>query len=322
MFSVVVPTYNRPQSLASLLESLRIQKYPHQNFEVIVVYTQGDISESFLKSFRSPFTLTALCIDDPQFCGRSASLKRNAGAAKAKYPWLAFIDDDCIAHPEWLNNASLRINDSIHGIEGLTQIPKPDKPTFTYKGLLALSRFGGYQTCNMFYRKDSFFKVNGFDLNFPFYLEDTDLAWSFMDNNYKLQQADDVIVQHPVPPANNYRWIENAIRSRKIPYLAKKHPALFKKYKFKGLSKSSTFFILLLAFIIIGIAANGGALLAIALGAGLYLGSTSLYVFYLLRKCHYSAKELFEMLCYYPIIPPLSFVQLMRGNIDHHVFVL
>lgn len=320
MFSVIAPTYNRPKTLQSLIHSLESQSFPLNQFEVIVVYSQGDTSEMLLKSYQGPLHLIALLIDDPIHNGRSASLKRNRGAERAQHQWLAFIDDDCIADSSWLANAQKVIYDrNPSAIEGLTQIPPTAKPTFTGRGLQNLSRFGGYQTCNMFYNKADFDSVGGFDPHLPFYLEDTDLAWSILEKNKSIVPAGDVIVTHPVPPSNVYRWIENAIRARKIPYLAKKHPELFKKKNFRALSRSSRLmgFVFLILLILLPF-----SLIAFGLGLFAYLILSWMYVFYLLRDSHYTFKEASSMLLSYPLVPPIAAIQLLRGNLEHRIFIL
>lgn len=322
MFSVVVPTYNRPGLLQKLLESLEKQTFSKNNFEVIVVYTRPDTSEATLSSFSPSYSLKPLVIDDPDHIGKSASLKRNKGAESAKYEWLAFIDDDCIADPDWLTNAHKTILEkNPAAVEGLTKIPIDTRMTFTAKGLQFLSQFGGYQTCNMFYKKESFVAAGGFDNNLPFYLEDTDLAWSVLEKDQLIVPAKDAIVTHPVPSPNVYRWIENAVRTRKIPYLARKHPELFKKMRFKALSKSNLILgILLIATLTL--VAIYQSVPVIIVGLTIYFSLSSAYVFYLLRDCKYSSRELAQMLFAFPLVPPISLFQLMRGNIEQRTFIL
>lgn len=322
MFSVIVPTYNRPETLKKLLQSLEKQTFSKELFEVIVVYSQKDTSESFLSTFKTTFKLVPLCIEDKEFNGKSASIKRNCGVQKAQYSWLAFTDDDCVSDSDWLANASKVISSKkTSGIEGKTVVPHQEKQTFTAKGMAFLSQFGGYQTCNMFYEKEAFLKIGGFDSNLPFYLEDTDMAWSFLEKDLTLTPAENVVVTHPVPEPNVYRWIENAIRTRKIPYLAKKHPLMFKKTNFKALSKSS----LIMALLFIGIFIVSIATLSLnylMIGLGCYLLLSSLYVLYLLRDCTFQWRELLRMFLFFPLIPPISFFQLLRGNIEQRTFVI
>ena len=51
-FSIIIPTYNRPQILAGCLEAIALLEYPRDRFEVIVV---DDGSENPLDSIVEPF---------------------------------------------------------------------------------------------------------------------------------------------------------------------------------------------------------------------------------------------------------------------------
>jgi glycosyltransferase involved in cell wall biosynthesis len=321
MFSVIIPTYNRPQTLQRVLTSLEKQSLPLGEFEVLVAITNDDLSLDWLKAFKTSLKLIPVIFSDTKFQGKSASLKRNIGAQHAQFPWLAFIDDDCEAHEDWLMKAKeMILKQNTVAMEGFTQIPKPATMTFTYKGLKKLEHFGGYQTCNMFYLKKYFDDIGGFDMNLPFYMEDTDIAWSFLEKNHKITPNEHSIVYHPVPPANVGRWLDNAFRCRYIPYLYKKHPELFKKNGFRALTKSHLMLLTVILLVTLFFSATL-SLTALLLGLLLYLGLSSFYVLFILRNCSSRFSERFMMILIYPLIPPISFIQLMRGNLEQRVFV-
>jgi len=54
-FSIVIPTYSRPDQLAAYLNSLEAFDYPRDRFEVIVV---DDESPQFLPPYKGPLTMT------------------------------------------------------------------------------------------------------------------------------------------------------------------------------------------------------------------------------------------------------------------------
>jgi glycosyltransferase involved in cell wall biosynthesis len=96
--SVVIPTHDRPERLASCLEALARQDLPKQRFEVIVV-DDG--------SPRSPTQAVEAVGDRLQTTllrqARSGPAgARNAGAGRARGALLAFTDDDCEPAPGWL----------------------------------------------------------------------------------------------------------------------------------------------------------------------------------------------------------------------------
>lgn len=91
-FSVIVPTYRRPELLADALASVTAQTF--RDIEVIVVDddpdgSAADVVAGFARS--SPgVTVTYLRNDH----ARGGSGTRNAGLDRARGEWIAFLDDD------------------------------------------------------------------------------------------------------------------------------------------------------------------------------------------------------------------------------------
>ena len=224
--SVVVPTHWRPQLLARLLESLAGVAYRADDLEVIVVGTASDTGRSIVERFArtSAFPVTYLVVPDSE--ATSPAFKRNAGVAAARGSIVAFTDDDCVVGPRWLAASVPLFDDARLGaVEGAVEIPRPEMPTSTYRGSLRLSRQGGYQTCNMLYRRSTFLEAGGFDLRFPYYMEDTDLGYSVLERGHRIGFAPDAIVVHPVERARPLKLLTMARTVRQMPYLFAKHPA-------------------------------------------------------------------------------------------------
>ena len=73
-FSVIVPTHNRPRTLALLLESLSSQELSSDMFEILVIPSPRDLS---LDKFNHIGNMRMLLpVKDP-YNGTSASFKRN-----------------------------------------------------------------------------------------------------------------------------------------------------------------------------------------------------------------------------------------------------
>lgn len=88
--SVVVPTYNRKESLLRTLNALARQTFPADDFEVVVVSDGAtDGTAEALKQVKMPYCLTFI---EQQNQGPSAA--RNNGARRAAAPLLVYIDDD------------------------------------------------------------------------------------------------------------------------------------------------------------------------------------------------------------------------------------
>ncbi len=94
--SVVVPTRGRPGALKRCLESLSRQDYPTDAFEIVVI-DDGSPQPVTLPDFGSGASLTL----QRQAQGGPAAA-RNHGLEHARGEYVAFIDDDCEASPDWL----------------------------------------------------------------------------------------------------------------------------------------------------------------------------------------------------------------------------
>ena len=97
-FSIVIPTYNRPERLADCLAAIALLDYPRHRFEVIVVDDGSNVSlEPVVTPLQNQLDITLLRQEN---AGPAAA--RNQGAAKAKGQFLAFTDDDCQPSADWL----------------------------------------------------------------------------------------------------------------------------------------------------------------------------------------------------------------------------
>jgi glycosyltransferase involved in cell wall biosynthesis len=122
--SVIIPTYNRKDSLLRTLESLARQTYPHDRFEVIVVDDAAQIGTS------PQFDVEAFSLDlaylSPGHLG--AADARNHGAIHSRGEILVFVDDDIVLSPTALNRLVQDIQAERDGIVigALTQVSSAD----------------------------------------------------------------------------------------------------------------------------------------------------------------------------------------------------
>jgi GT2 family glycosyltransferase len=99
MFSVVVPTYNRPSQMRRCLYALASLEYPRDRYEVIVVDDGGRRPvETVCRSFRDRLALRIV-----RTLHRGPAHARNTGVALSRARWVAFTDDDCRVAPDWLS---------------------------------------------------------------------------------------------------------------------------------------------------------------------------------------------------------------------------
>lgn len=169
-FSVVIPTYERHDSLTALMACLARQT--HTDFEVVVI----DQSSAPWRDRDRDFGFD-LCYVHTDVKGAVSA--RNAGADIACGAILAYTDDDCRPPDTWLAAAAAAFDaQPVVGLEGLIKSDKHDDPAWrpvtneNFRGI-------GFMTANLFVRSGVFHALGGFDtaLENPHFREDTDLGW-------------------------------------------------------------------------------------------------------------------------------------------------
>jgi len=97
-FTVVVPTFNRPEELAGCLRALSALEYARDAYEVLIVDDGGCVDLTQALHCAAPTMRTRVL----RQANRGPGAARNTGAMEAEGRWLAFTDDDCRPHVEWL----------------------------------------------------------------------------------------------------------------------------------------------------------------------------------------------------------------------------
>jgi len=228
--SIVIPTFNRLESLKACLAGIQNQSYPSDRFEVIVA---DDGSSDGTAEF-----LEAHCKTSEQYrfvrCTHAGQANaRNVAAKIAKGEWLAFIDDDCVPSDKWIEEASTHFdNTDISIIEG--QVISEARDLKCFDRTMEVTQGGRFLTCNIFYRKSEFDRVCGFSVGFPRYREDTDLAWRVLGHQDPTNRSifeSKAEVCHRVNRFTIGGLIRQAFRLKRAYYearLCKEHP---KKYR-------------------------------------------------------------------------------------------
>jgi glycosyltransferase involved in cell wall biosynthesis len=98
LFSIIIPTYSRPEQLAACLEAIAKLDYPRERFEVIVVDDGSPTPPDNVVALFSS-RITAKCLRQ-NHAGPAAA--RNKGATCAVGELLVFTDDDCLPDHNWL----------------------------------------------------------------------------------------------------------------------------------------------------------------------------------------------------------------------------
>lgn len=102
-FSIIIATKNRPQKIKSLLNQLQSQKFPPNNFEVIVI-DNGSNNNIFKQLLQTQEKFKQLRIYKEARPG--SSFARNTGVANANYSYIIFLDDDVLISNTFLESYS------------------------------------------------------------------------------------------------------------------------------------------------------------------------------------------------------------------------
>ena len=172
-FSVVVPTFRRAAQLTSCLEGLSRLDFPRDRYEVIVVDDGGPESlELIVAPWRTRIDVTLVVQSN---AGPAAA--RNTGAARAKFSWLAFIDDDCVPQRGWLSAFGKAFHENPHELFGGNTINALVENVFSSASQQLVSYVCGYYdgrkgrtrlftSNNMAVGTDDFRAIGGFDTRF------------------------------------------------------------------------------------------------------------------------------------------------------------
>jgi hypothetical protein len=215
--SIIVNTFNRCESLALTLRSLEWLDYP--NFEVVVVNGPSTDGTDELLAAMADRIKIGRCDN------RNLSESRNIGIKLAAGEIVAFIDDDAYPDPAWL--------DKVVELYDWEEVTAAGGPVFAHTGYdlqvwySRADRLGRFWTdflpsqnptqllafpgsrqitytigTNSTFRRDRVVELGGFDEEFAYYLDETDLCCRITDAGYVVAAGDDGFVYHKFLPSD------------------------------------------------------------------------------------------------------------------------
>jgi len=213
--SIIINTYNRANSLSNALSSLKFLNY--SKFEVIVVNGPStDNTGKVLKKFGNDIKI-GNCSE------RNLSVSRNIGIGIAAGEIVAFLDDDAIPEPEWLDDlVDAYDSEEIGGVGGLVfdhtgyslqykysicdrfgnvQFDLKENPS-DYYNLPLGDKIVYLQGTNCSFRRDALIEIGGFDEQYDYYLDETDLCLRLIDNGYLVKIIEKGFVHHKFAPSH------------------------------------------------------------------------------------------------------------------------
>lgn len=272
--SVVVPTYNRAETLKECLEKLIRQKFVRSEYEIIIVDDGStDNTKQVVEEFalKSPVSIRYFYQKN-----QGQGVARNYGVRNAKGKIIIFIGDDILVVNDFIKQHALfhrkhiKPNDAVLGFVGWD--PRLDITPFMewlVNGSSVLGRFGGHQFAfeklkgkdkadyNFFYTSNISLK-RPILMKHPFDTRFSSYGWEDIELGYRLHKKEGLNIRYN-PFAVGYHCHEideedfkNRMRQigksahlihKKYPEL-KKVPSFLKKMIFIVISNNLTLYLL------------------------------------------------------------------------------
>lgn len=208
--SIIIATAGRGASLDRTLSSLRQLRYPH--FEVLVVLgPSSDHSHDIVAGYAHAIR----CYTTDRL---NLSAARNIGLAQARGDIVAFIDDDAIPEPDWLNN--LLSGYDTPDVAQVGGFIRDNRGIGFQCRYVAVDRFGdswGYEAMpadldrnrflaltgtNFSARRDVLMQIGGFDEEFAYFLDETDVTVRLIDQGLISRIVPQAEIHHKFEPSH------------------------------------------------------------------------------------------------------------------------
>jgi glycosyltransferase involved in cell wall biosynthesis len=249
-FSIVVPTFKRPDALKETLSALLGLDYPTGRYEVIVVDDGADdLTARIIDEHHKPGVSVTLEAQDH----RGAACARNRGATLAGGEWVLFCDDDILAPPSHLC-AHLAVHERHANavVAGTWTLPPAmiaalsTTPFGRYRidlerrfaeaargepldGDPSCVRMAAVAAANLSLRRELFWRIGGFDEHFPSAgAEDQDLSVRARSLEAVLVLGTKIRCVHNDAYVTLRQYCDREERSaRTMPFLVRKYPSEF-----------------------------------------------------------------------------------------------
>ena len=226
LISVVVPCYNQAQYLDECLQSVLNQTY--QDWECIIVNDGSpDHTEEIAKNWVEK---------DARFIYLSKengglSSARNAGIEIAKGEWILPLDADDKIGDKYLELAEKEFEKDYTVIYCEAElfgneIGKWHLPEFSLENLAKKNCI----FCSAFYKKEDWKKVNGYDINMIYGLEDYEFWISLLKNKNTVKKLPQTLFYYRVKENSMLTSLKSERINKMFNYISKKHTDFFLEY--------------------------------------------------------------------------------------------
>ena len=226
LISVIVPCYNQAQYLDECLQSVLNQTY--QDWECIIVNDGSpDNTEEIAKNWVEK---------DARFIYLSKengglSSARNAGIKIAKGEWILPLDADDKIGNQYLELAEKEFEKDYTVIYCEAElfgneIGKWHLPEFSLENLAKKNCI----FCSAFYKKEDWKKVNGYDINMIYGLEDYEFWISLLKNKNTVKKLPQTLFYYRVKENSMLTSLKSERINKMFNYISKKHTDFFLEY--------------------------------------------------------------------------------------------
>lgn len=228
--SVIVPTYNRLDSLKQQINALLSQNMPTNDYEIIII---NDGSTDGTREYLDQVTQFYPELIALHQTNGGPARARNTALRIAKGNIVAFTDDDCIADSNWLKVIDENWCDTIVGLQGATYTDRENITPLTHQ-IDNESGHNSVPTCNAAYLRSTLLNAGGFDESFPYaHNEDADLSWR-MQQFGEVKFCSEMRVYHP-PRKDSFRKVARRMKILESEFtLFMKSPESYRKYRGKS----------------------------------------------------------------------------------------
>lgn len=214
--SVVINTYNRINSLPTALKALSFQRYP--DLEVVVV--DGPSDDGTLEYLSANWKgQIKIC----QCAEANLSKSRNVGIRNASGDIICFTDDDGIPEPNWLDQLAIAYQDPkvaaaggwVRNHTGVDYQTKyivstrdsvsdvlVENPAEVPASKPFADKFPGLIGVNSSFRRQPLLEVGGFDEEYAYFLDETDVLARLVDAGYSVAMVPSAEVHHKYAPSH------------------------------------------------------------------------------------------------------------------------
>ena len=224
--SVIVPCYNQAQYLDECLQSVLNQTY--QDWECIIVNDGSpDNTEEVAKKWVEKDARFRYLFKE----NGGLSSARNAGIEIAKGEWILPLDADDKIGNQYLEPEEKEFEKDytiIYCEAELfgNEIGKWHLPEFSLENLAKKNCI----FCSAFYKKEDWKKVNGYDINMIYGLEDYEFWISLLKNKNTVKKLPQTLFYYRVKENSMLTSLKSERINKMFNYISKKHTDFFLEY--------------------------------------------------------------------------------------------